>query len=106
MHDVITNLLTNAAKFTPAGGTVVLETKAGKGKGILRVSDSGIGIPPGDLAHVSERFFRGHRSQQPPGSGIGLAIVDELVRGHQGRMEITSEPGQGTRVTITLPQCP
>ncbi|HUZ55518.1 MAG TPA: ATP-binding protein [Streptosporangiaceae bacterium] len=104
MHDVITNLLTNAAKFTPVGGTVVIETRPSGKMALLQVSDTGIGIPPDELAHVSERFFRGQNSAEVAGSGIGLAIVDELVRGHHGTMLITSEPGTGTQVTITLPR--
>ena len=104
MRDVITNLLTNAAKFTPPGGTVVMETRPSGRMALLRVSDTGIGIPPDELAHVSERFFRGQNSAEVTGSGIGLAIVDELVRGHHGTMAIASEPGTGTQVTITLPR--
>ena len=104
MRDVIMNLLTNAAKFTPAGGTVVIETRPSARMAVLRVSDTGIGIPPDELAHVSERFWRGQNSAEVAGSGIGLAIVDELVRGHHGTMVITSEPGTGTQVTITLPR--
>jgi signal transduction histidine kinase len=103
MHDVITNLLTNAAKFTPPGGQVVLETRRSGATAILRVSDTGTGIRPEDLPRVSERFFRAQNSPGMPGSGIGLAIVEQLVRAHHGTMDITSEPGRGTQVTITLP---
>jgi two-component system, OmpR family, sensor histidine kinase BaeS len=103
IQDVITNLLTNAAKFTPAGGTVELQTWARDGIAAVRVSDTGIGIRPDELPRVSERFFRSRRSAQLPGTGIGLAIVSELVRGHQGSLEISSEDGNGTQVTITLP---
>lgn len=104
MRDVIMNLLTNAAKFTPGGGTVVIETRPSGRMAVLRVSDTGVGIPPHELSHVSERFWRGQNSAEVAGSGIGLAIVDELVRGHHGTMVITSEPGTGTQVTITLPR--
>ncbi|HET9894404.1 MAG TPA: HAMP domain-containing sensor histidine kinase [Streptosporangiaceae bacterium] len=109
MVDIITNLLSNAAKFTPAGGCVVLETKPAGRAAILRVADTGIGIPAAELPHVSERFFRGASSAGRAGSGIGLAIVDELVRGHHGEMDISSKQGSagqggGTQVTITLPR--
>jgi two-component system sensor histidine kinase BaeS len=104
MRDVITNLLTNAAKFTPEGGSIVIETRPSGKMALLRVSDNGIGIPAEELAHVSERFFRGQNSADVAGSGIGLAIVDELVRGHHGTMVIASQPGAGTEVTITLPR--
>lgn len=103
MHDVIANLLTNAAKFTPPGGRVVLETRRSGATAVLCVSDTGSGIRPEDLPRVSERFFRAQNSPGMPGSGIGLAIVEQLVRAHHGTMDIASEPGSGTRVTITLP---
>jgi two-component system sensor histidine kinase BaeS len=103
MHDVITNLLTNAAKFTPPGGHVVLETGRSGATAILRVSDTGTGIRPEDLPRVSERFFRAQNSPGMPGSGIGLAIVEQLVQAHHGTMNIASEPGSGTQATITLP---
>ncbi len=107
MHEIATNLLTNAMKFTPAGGSVLLETglaeDSGRGLAMLRVSDTGIGIPPDELPLVSQRFFRGQRSAGIAGSGIGLTIVAELVRGHHGRMEVSSGPEAGTAVTVTLP---
>jgi len=106
LREVATNLLTNALKFTPAGGTVLVETRPQDGHGEnaqLTVSDTGIGIEPEDLPKVSERFFRSSRTSRYAGSGIGLTIVAEIVRGHHGTMEIVSEPGSGTKVTITLP---
>ena len=103
MREVVTNLLTNAVKFTPPGGLVVLETASSGGMAILRVSDSGIGIAPDELPHVAERFYRGGRASQVSGSGIGLAVVAELVRGHHGRLDIASEPGKGTQVTVEIP---
>jgi signal transduction histidine kinase len=71
---------------------------------MLRVSDTGVGVPPEDLPHLSERFYRGRGSADVSGSGIGLTIVDELVRGHHGSLDIASQPGQGTQVTILLPR--
>jgi signal transduction histidine kinase len=103
MREVVTNLLTNAVKFTPSGGLVVLETTSSGGMAILRVSDSGVGIPPDELPHVAERFYRGGRASQISGSGIGLAVVAELVRGHHGKLDIASEPGRGTQVTVEIP---
>jgi signal transduction histidine kinase len=113
MHEVAVNLLSNAAKFTPAGGSVTLETgpvpdssQAGgmsRRLAMLRVSDTGIGIATDELPFVSQRFFRGQRAADTSGSGIGLAIVDQLARLHHGRMEIASEEGRGTQVTVTLP---
>lgn len=103
MHEVIVNLLTNALKFTPAEGQVTLETRQGDAFGELRVSDTGIGIPPEELPHIAERFFRGQRSAEVAGSGIGLTIVSELVRAHRGTLDFLSQPGQGTTVIVTLP---
>jgi two-component system sensor histidine kinase BaeS len=106
-HEITTNLLTNAMKFTPAGGRVVVETGPDEdprsSHAVLRVSDTGVGIPACELPLVSHRFFRGQRSAGVAGSGIGLTIVTELVRAHHGSMDIASEPGAGTRVTIRLP---
>jgi two-component system sensor histidine kinase BaeS len=107
VHEIVTNLLTNAMKFTSAGGIVVMAAGPAEDDGaamaVLRVSDSGIGIPSAELPMVSERFFRGQRSSGVAGSGIGLTIVSELVRAHHGSIEIRSEPGAGTEVTIRLP---
>jgi len=103
MREVVANLLTNAVKYTPAGGMVVLETESSGSMALLRVSDSGVGIAPEELPHVAERFYRGHAAAEVSGSGIGLAIVDEIVRGHHGMLDIASEPGEGTQVTVGLP---
>jgi two-component system, OmpR family, sensor histidine kinase BaeS len=106
MVQVVTNLLTNALKFTPQGGRVTLETEIARGDRTARltVRDTGVGIPPDELPRVTERFFRGQYSQHmAAGSGIGLTIVSELVRAHHGHLRVASEPGEGTEVTVTLP---
>ena len=107
IHEITTNLLTNAMKFSAAGGRVVVETGQDEGQGtrlaVLRVTDTGMGIGENELPLVTQRFFRGQQSSGIAGSGIGLTIVAELVRAHHGAMGITSEPGAGTQVTITLP---
>ncbi len=104
MQDVVRNLLTNAAKYTPAGGVVMVETAPVRSQGELRVLDTGVGIPAEELPRVTERFFRGRGSHGIGGSGIGLAIVDELVRAQHGTLRIVSKPGDGTQVTVTLPR--
>jgi two-component system sensor histidine kinase BaeS len=103
---VLVNLLSNAVKFTPAGGSVTLETGPAPSPrfAIVRVSDTGIGIAADDLPFVTQRFFRGQSGANTSGSGIGLAIVDQLVKLHHGHLEIASEPGLGTQVTVTLPR--
>ena len=103
MHQVITNLLSNAVKFTPAGGNVTMEVRQNDGHATLTVSDSGVGIPPEELPHISERFWRGSNAAEVTGSGIGLAVVAELTWAHHGDMDVTSVPGHGTQVTVMLP---
>jgi signal transduction histidine kinase len=105
LYQVVTNLLTNALKFTPRGGRVELVVEPGPDHTArLMVVDSGVGIPPDELDRVFERFFRGKAAGEVAGSGIGLAVVAELVRAHQGRIEVASERGQGARFTVTLPR--
>jgi two-component system sensor histidine kinase BaeS len=103
IHQVITNLLSNALKFTPSGGRVVLEVSPRDGHAELAVTDSGVGVPPDELPHLSERFWRGSNAAEIAGSGIGLAVVTELAWAHDGRLEISSTPGQGTTAMIVLP---
>lgn len=104
MRQVITNLLTNAAKFTPAGGEVTIQTRPSGQSAVVRVSDTGPGIPPEELPHLTERFYRGHGAKRIGGSGIGLAIVEELVRAHHGTIDIASQLGEGTQITIEIPR--
>jgi signal transduction histidine kinase len=106
LHEVIVNLLTNAVKFTPAGGRVTVETGPHGNRATLRVCDTGQGIPADELPRIFERFFRGQGASGVEGSGIGLAVVSELVHGHHGDLDVTSEPGRGTQVTVTLPRAP
>jgi two-component system, OmpR family, sensor histidine kinase BaeS len=103
LHQVITNLLTNALKFTPSGGRVTIATRQAGLDAVLQVIDSGAGIPAEDLPHIFDRFWRGRQAAQISGSGIGLAIAAELARAHGGRLTASSEPGQGTQLTLTLP---
>ena len=104
VREIIANLLTNAVKFTPAGGLVELRSgPASDREAFLAVTDTGVGIPSEHLPLVTERFFRG-RPELAGGSGIGLTIVSELVRAHHGELRIASEPGQGTTVTVLFPR--
>jgi signal transduction histidine kinase len=98
-------LLTNALTHTGRGGTVVVAVVA-RGAGVeVSVSDTGVGIPPEHVPLVFERFYRVDRSRtrSTGGSGIGLAIVKELVQAHGGTIEMRSEVGVGTTVAFTLP---
>jgi two-component system, OmpR family, sensor histidine kinase BaeS len=103
LHQVITNLLSNALKFTPAGGQVTMTLTRAGGQARLEVSDTGPGIPPDDLPRVFDRFWRAAQAGQTPGSGIGLAVADELARAHRGTIEVSSQPGSGTRFTLSVP---
>jgi two-component system, OmpR family, sensor histidine kinase BaeS len=103
MHQVVTNLLGNALKFTPAGGTVTIRTRQDGPSAVLEVADTGVGIPPDELPRIFDRFWRGRSAAQTSGSGIGLAIAAELTVAHGGTLTAASEPGAGTRLTLTLP---
>jgi two-component system, OmpR family, sensor histidine kinase BaeS len=103
MHQVITNLLSNSAKFTPAGGKVVLSTAAAGSSATLSVADTGVGITTEQLPHIFERFWRGSNPTGAGGSGVGLAVVAELVRAHNGDIRVDSTPGEGTLIVVSLP---
>lgn len=105
ISQVVSNLLSNALKFTPPGGLVRVELRRDDPWAVLRVSDSGPGIPADELPHVFDRFFRG-RGARPSGSGIGLTVVHELVRAHGGDVEVSSDPGSGATFTVRLPLQP
>jgi two-component system sensor histidine kinase BaeS len=104
LREVITNLLTNALKFTPAGGSVLLQAGPHERQAQLSVSDTGTGIAPDELPHIFDRFFRGQGAAGITGSGIGLTIVAELVRAHHGQLDVSSSPGQGTKIIVTIPR--
>jgi two-component system phosphate regulon sensor histidine kinase PhoR len=103
---VLINLVDNAVKYTPEGGTVTVTARAG-GDGIVEiaVADTGIGIPAADLPLITERFYRVDkaRSRELGGTGLGLAIVKHLVLAHGGELRIESQEQQGTTVRFTLP---
>jgi two-component system sensor histidine kinase BaeS len=104
LHQVVTNLLTNALKFTPADGLVTIEAGPADGQARLRVSDTGAGIPAEELPRIFNRFWRGRQASTVSGSGIGLAIAAELAQAHGGQLTAASQPGQGTELTLTLPR--
>jgi two-component system, OmpR family, sensor histidine kinase BaeS len=103
LHQVITNLLTNALKFTPAGGRVTIQAGPAGPDAVLTVTDTGVGIPADELPHIFDRFWRGRQAAQTSGSGIGLAVAAELTQAHGGQLTAISQPGLGTRMTLTLP---
>lgn len=104
LSQIATNLLTNALKFSPPHSHVTLTTAASDGLARLEVADQGPGIPGDELPHIFERFWRGSAGRRASGSGIGLAVVSELVRAHGGQIKVASGPAEGTRFTVLLPR--
>ncbi len=105
LRELLLILLDNAIKFTGAAGTVGLTLEADGGKAVVRVRDSGSGIPPEALPHLFDRFYRADkaRSRAEGGAGLGLAIAKWIVEAHRGSIRVDSYPGTGTTVTIELP---
>ncbi|MCW5667198.1 MAG: PAS domain S-box protein [Piscinibacter sp.] len=107
-HRAITNVLSNAFKYSPGGGAVELATVAGEVHGRpavgLRVRDHGIGMTPEQLARVFERFYRADPSGNIPGTGLGMSLVKEITELQGGRVDIRSTAGEGTEVVLWLPQ--
>lgn len=102
---VISNLVGNALKFTPADGRVLVGVSRSDDMAEVRVRDNGIGIPPEQLPHVFDRFYQvvTHGSARRHGAGLGLPIARGIIEAHGGRIWIESEPGNGTEVFFTLP---
>lgn len=101
----VANLVDNAIKYTEPKGTVHVRVERIGAEAVITVMDTGIGIPPNDLAHIFDRFYRVDRarSRRTGGAGLGLAIVRRFVEAHGGSVEATSEPGHGTSVVMRLP---
>src|SRR5262249_9400772 len=102
------NLLDNALKYTPEGGAVEVEVRRAAREAVVTVRDPGVGIPAEHMPHVFERFYRVDkaRSRAEGGAGLGLSIARSVVVAHGGHIELTSPPGRGTVVTVTLPEHP
>jgi heavy metal sensor kinase len=101
---ILTNLLDNALKYTPSGGAVrVSLSEEDGGKAVVAVQDTGPGIPPEDLPHIFERFYRSDHSRSQPGTGLGLSLARALAHAHRGDISVTSTLGQGSTFTFTLP---
>ena len=105
LTQVLLNLLDNAFKYSPHGGTVTVALEAKDQSVQIQVRDQGIGIPADDLPHIGERFYRSDkaRSRAQGGSGLGLAIARALVELHGGTLHVESQAVQGTTVTVALP---
>ena len=101
LRQVFINIIDNALKYTDAGGTVRIDAELSDGEIIITIEDSGCGISKSDLPKVKNRFYKANNTVR--GSGIGLAVADEIVKMHGGSLDISSELGRGTAVMITLP---
>jgi signal transduction histidine kinase len=100
------NLLSNAARYTPAGGRIEISCLAHSDQAVIEISDTGIGIAEQDIAHVFSRFWRADaaRATATGGLGIGLAVTKEIVERHRGTIGVESAWGSGTKFTIRLPR--
>jgi heavy metal sensor kinase len=107
IRQLLMNLLTNAIKYTPAGESVEIESAVRDGEITVSVRDTGIGIAPGDLPHIFDRFWRADparsRTGQRPGVGLGLAISKWIAEAHGGTISAQSRPGRGTTFLVKLP---
>ncbi|KOU63510.1 histidine kinase [Streptomyces sp. MMG1533] len=104
LHQALGNLLSNAARHCRPGDAVTVTTSATPFEALVEVEDTGPGIPTEELPHVFDRLWRGARARSAGGSGIGLAVVKELVTAHGGTVTAASGPGGGTRMTLRLPR--
>lgn len=105
LRQMLLNLVTNAIKYTPQGGRVEIYLSVQQEYAVLTVSDTGIGIASEHLPHIFDRFYRTDqaRNREEGGAGLGLAIVKWVVEAHEGRIEVDSTPGEGTRFAVYLP---
>lgn len=105
LKQIFINIIENAIRYSNEDSNINISTKTVKENAIIEIQDNGIGIPPEDLPHITERFYRVNkaRSRADGGSGLGLSIVEQLVKQHNGALSIQSKLGEGSVVTITIP---
>src|SRR4029077_18524954 len=105
LRQVLDNLVSNALKFTPSGGSVTLSASNGDVSVRVEVTDTGIGVPQEELGQLFSRFYRASSATRRaiPGTGLGLVIARAIVDAHGGTISLESQEGEGTRVTVTLP---
>ena len=100
IKQVFVNILDNALKYTKQGGKIMVTAEIADDVIVISIADTGCGISPEDLPHVKEKFYKTNMTVH--GSGIGLAVADEIVKLHKGSLEIDSVLGEGTTVTISF----
>jgi two-component system phosphate regulon sensor histidine kinase PhoR len=99
------NLVTNAIRYTPDGGSIKVNWRAQGGHAVFSVTDSGLGIPTADIPRLTERFYRvdRSRSRDTGGTGLGLAIVKHVLQRHDAQLDVKSEEGRGSTFTVRFP---
>jgi signal transduction histidine kinase len=105
LRRLVVNLLDNALKYTPEGGRIDVSLACERGRAVLRVTDTGPGIEPGDLAHLFDRFFRGAHAVGD-GSGLGLSLCREIARIHGGEISAANRASGGSEFTVSIPTSP
>lgn len=103
MRQVLANLVDNAIKYTPSGGRIDMEAFRREQQAVIIIKDTGIGITPEEMSKIWDRLYRGDQSRSQRGLGLGLSLVKAVVQAHQGRIEVSSEPGGGSLFTLYLP---
>lgn len=106
MRQVFANLLDNAIKYTPAGGTVTISANEEPQRAVVNFRDTGIGIPGEEQDKIWARLYRGDKSRSERGLGLGLSVVKAIVEAHRGRVSVTSKPGEGSDFVVILPRSP
>jgi signal transduction histidine kinase len=103
LEQVAANLIDNAVKYTTAGGRVDVEVARESDRAVVRIRDTGAGIPSDELPRIWDRLFRGDTSRTERGLGLGLSLVKAIVEAHGGSVAVESEPGRGSTFTVVLP---
>lgn len=106
IEQVLTNILSNAVKYTPAGGEITIEGKEETASVIISIRDTGPGIKKEELGKIFEKFYRGDNNiaRKKSGSGLGLSIAKGIVEAHGGKIWVESEEGKGSRFSFSLPK--
>src|SRR6185503_8328603 len=102
---VFFNLIDNAVQHTGPRGSIELRWRVVEGAVVISIADTGEGLAAEDVPHIFEQFYRGDRSRsrRQGGTGLGLSIVQAIIQAHQGKIEVSTQPGRGTRFDILLP---